>query len=272
MKIYSRLKIIVFSLISLGLVFYPSFSAHRQLAKAENNYPPLDKLSLPILMYHHVKPLTGREDQMQIGLTTTDQSFANQLKVLRDNGYQTFFAGEIPDLLAGKMLASQQSVALTFDDGYDDFYNFAFPLLKEYQFKATVYIIYNAINAPGYLTENQIKEMVASGLVEIGSHTLDHVDLKKASSAEARRQIVLSKNQLEARFKIKVKTFAYPFGYFKPETISLVKTTGYTSAVSVIPGDIQTKDNLFSLPRLRPKNLMGEKFKVELLQKYHFQK
>jgi len=223
-------------------------------------------IKLPILMYHYVEPLSGKENRLRIGLTTTNKIFDQQLKTLKDYQYQTYFVKELVALLAGEKTLRQKSVILTFDDGYADFYTYVFPLLKKYQLKATVYVIYDAINAPGYLSETQINELLASGLVEIGSHTLDHINLKTAKPAETKRQIFLSKELFEKRFKTDIASFAYPFGAFTEEAVNLTKQAGYKLAVSVIPGVEQSSNNNFYLFRLRPGDRTGKSL-LKFIQK-----
>ena len=144
---------------------------------------------------------------------------------------------------------------LTFDDGYADFYYDAFPLLKKYQVKATVYIITDYIGWEGFLNKQQIQELLDSGLVEIGSHTLDHYNLKYVASSEAKRQIVESKQYLEETFNTPIETFAYPFGGFNDDVVQITKEASYSAAVSVIPGMTQSPDNLFYLSRIRAGSL-----------------
>jgi peptidoglycan/xylan/chitin deacetylase (PgdA/CDA1 family) len=216
-------------------------------------------IKLPILMYHYVEPLTGKETPLRAGLTTSDIIFNQQLKTLYENHYQTLFVKDLPSYLNGKQLLNKESVVLTFDDGYQDFYTDAFPLLKKYHLKATIYVIYDAINAPNYLTEAQLNELMASGLVELGSHTLDHTNLKTATPTEAKRQIFLSKELFEKRFRTNILTFAYPFGAFSSTTIELVKKAGYQLAVSTHSGKYQSPNNPFNLLRLRPDSDSGNK-------------
>jgi peptidoglycan/xylan/chitin deacetylase (PgdA/CDA1 family) len=118
--------------------------------------------------------------------------------------------------------------------------------------RATLYVIYDYIGRKGFLNEQQIRELIDSDLVEIGSHTLDHVYLKVAPKNYADRQIIESKKKFEERFGIKISTFAYPYGAFNDDNIETVQKAGYTAAVSVISGEMQSKDNLFYLSRIRP--------------------
>lgn len=210
------------------------------------------KIKLPIIMYHYVEYVKDAGDLIRKKLNITPYLFNEQLSELHNAGYKTYFVREIPDILDLKIDYATRSAVLTFDDGYGDFYTDVFPILKKYQMKATIYIINHYIGRKGFLTEKEIKELISSGLVEIGAHTLDHFYLKQAPITVTRRQIFESKELLEERFGVEVKTFAYPYGAFSPETVELVKEAGFTAVVSVIPGVYQSKENLFYLSRIRP--------------------
>lgn len=210
------------------------------------------KLKIPIIMYHYIEYVKDQGDLIRKRLDIVPKVFNNELKSLSEHGYQTYFVKDVPDILNGKIKYDPtKSVILTFDDGYEDFYTDAFPLLKKYNMKATIYLVYDFIGRRGFLNEDEIREIIASGLVEVGSHTLDHVYLKSASKKEAEKQITESKRKLEDKFWIRVKTFAYPYGAFNNDVMSIVKDTSYSAAVSVIPGSIQSEENLFYLSRIR---------------------
>ena len=212
---------------------------------------------LPILMYHYVDALAPGQNSLRKKLTTPPAVLEKQLKTLNDAGYQSLFVRDAAVIIARGPLPSGKAVAMTFDDGYEDFYTVVFPLLKKYHSKATVYVIYDSIGAPGYLNEQQIKNLADSGLVEIGSHTLDHRNLTVQYEAEAKRQLTLSKDQLQKRLRLLIETVAYPFGAFNARIASLAEAAGYRAAVSVIPGNRQTASDLYYLRRLRPGYLSG---------------
>ena len=209
------------------------------------------KLKIPIIMYHYVEYVKDTNDTIRKSLSVTPSSFQKELEALNENHYQTFFLKDVPDILNGKINYSTYSAILTFDDGYEDFYTDAFPLLKRYQVKSTIFIINNYIGRKGFLNKSQIQELIDSNLVEIGSHTLNHVYLKTASEKLAQKEIVESKLDLEKTFGISVKTFAYPFGAFSQQTIDLIKGATFSAAVSVLPGSLQNEENLFYLSRIR---------------------
>jgi peptidoglycan/xylan/chitin deacetylase (PgdA/CDA1 family) len=224
-------------------------------------------IRVPIMMYHYVEYVADKNDKMRIALDTTPAMLDAQLAALAKANYATYFMRDVPGLIAHPETLAPKTIVLTFDDGYADFYTGAFPVLEKHKMKATVYVMANFINRAGYLTDKQIKALIASGLVEIGSHTLDHPDLRAMKKDLARKEIVDNKTRLEKEFGISAPSFAYPYGGFSKETIQMVKDAGYTSAVSVIPGTHQSEENLFYLYRLRPGHL-GLPDPVKTLEAY----
>lgn len=212
----------------------------------------LKPIKIPIIMYHYVEYVKDAKDIIRKKLSISPLLFEQHLSTLKDAHYETYFVKDVPHILDGTINYSTRSAILSFDDGYEDFYTDVFPLLKKYNMRATLYIITNYIGKKGFLSEVQIRELIDSDLVEIGSHTTDHVYLKVSPKDYADKQILESKKMLEDTFGIKVKTFAYPYGAFNEYTVGAVEQMGYTAAVSVIPGLIQSKNNLFFLSRLRP--------------------
>lgn len=199
-------------------------------------------------MYHYVE-YSDPKDPGRVKLSISPSVFENQLKAMQKDNFQTIFARDISNVISQK---NDKKIVLTFDDGYEDFYYYVFPLLKKYQMKGTIYIIYNFIGKKDYLNEFQIKEMIASGLVELGAHTLNHAYLKDMKENLAWKEIYDCKILLEKMFAVPVPSFAYPFGAFNKETVNLVRKAGYTNAVSVIPGIMQSDTNDLFLFRIRP--------------------
>ena len=213
---------------------------------------------LPILMYHYIE--TPPATTTLPNLYVTPKIFESQLQEIKKLNCPTLFMSEAAiNLRAHKPLA-KNSVALTFDDGYEDFYTQAFPLLKKYQIKATIYIIINRFGQKDYLTKDQVKEMATSGLVEIGSHTFNHPDLRKLKDKETVFEIKDSRRVLQQISGQAVLTFAYPYGDYTIKDLAVASSSGYLAAVSVDPGVKQTNDNIFLLHRLRPNSLSGKNF------------
>jgi len=235
------------------------------IKQASSSEPTSNNQSLraPILMYHYVSVPSATTTLP--GLYLDPAIFENQLQKIIEGGYQAvFMSGLAADIRNGSAAASSM-VALTFDDGYEDFYTNAYPLLKKYNLKSTLYVIVNAVDKPGYITKEQLKEMAASGYVEIGSHTFNHPDLRLKDRDDAYYEIKGSKDALEDILKQPILTFAYPYGYYNSQTLEIMEQSGYLGAVSVIPGVKHEPDNSWLITRLRPGSRSGEEF-VGLLE------
>lgn len=230
--------------------YYPksSFKLPLEFEKDKVATTSATSVRLPIIMYHYVEYVADKGDTIRIGLNTTPAMFEKELQSIKNHGYETVFMKDVPDFLSGKTKMPPKTIALTFDDGYQDFHPYVLPLLKKYNLKATIYIISNFIGRHNYMSESEIKDVIASGLVEIGSHTLNHVNLRNNPDI---KEITESKINLEKTFNIKVYSFAYPYGGFSKDSVEIVQKAGYTNATSVIPGVYQSQTNKFYLSRLR---------------------
>lgn len=213
--------------------------------------PTGQTIKIPIITYHYVEHVQDKNDRLRIAMNIAPEILDQQLQSLVSHSYQTYFVRDIPDIIHNPDNYTKNKIVLTFDDGYEDFYTDVFPLLKKYQTKATLYVMYNYMGSSGYMTEDQIKEVADSGLVEIGSHTLDHKSLTGIPRDEVVREVVDNKNLLEQKLQTYIYTFAYPYGHFDEQSAEVVKQAGYTAAVSTNPGTRQSEANIFTLTRLR---------------------
>ncbi|MEI6326637.1 MAG: polysaccharide deacetylase family protein [Candidatus Roizmanbacteria bacterium] len=214
-------------------------------------------LRIPIITYHYVEYVQNPNDAMRHKLAINPALFEQQVKALHDHNVETYFVKEIPRLLNQENELATRSAVLTFDDGYRDFYINAFPILKKYKTKGTIYIISNFLDRYDFLTRDEVAEMLKSGLIEVGSHTLDHAYLKNGQYEYVKRQILESKSDLEKLFGIQVETFAYPFGAYDDQSVNLVKEASYSAAVSTVPGVLHSSKQLFTLTRWRAGALNG---------------
>lgn len=217
-------------------------------------------LRVPILTYHYIENFDDPQNFLAIAIATRPVFFEEQLKFLKNNGYVAITLSELSSALEGKVHLPEKPVILTFDDGYRDFYTNAFPMLKKYNFKSLNYIIVNHIGRSGNLTEGMIRELLDSGLVEIGCHTLDHEYLPRNGLSEALRQIIDCKKELEERFGVEVFHFAYPGGYYNEAVVKMVEEAGFETAVSTQLGAEHTFASKYFLSRLRVGNLNAEVF------------
>lgn len=216
----------------------------------ESNQEPYS-LNIPIITYHYIEVVTDKNDFLRKRMAITPAELKREINELKSQGYEFVFIKEIPKLLHIKTPPKGKFVALTFDDGYRDFYTDAFPVIKDTNVKATVFVITGFINYQNYMTDKQLIEISQSGLIEIGAHTINHVDLGTITPTHADSEIVGSKDYLESKLGIKIESFSYPYGSFNNEIIQMVKNASYTSAVSDISGTTQSLNNLYSLSRIR---------------------
>ncbi|MFN8539887.1 MAG: polysaccharide deacetylase family protein [Thermomicrobiales bacterium] len=214
-------------------------------------YTPRGTTVIPILMYHYVRTVTDPSDTVGINLSVTPEKFAAQMQYLADNGYTTLTMAEVYAILAGAQPLPPKPVALTFDDGYRDFYTAAWPVLKKHNFKATSYIITSVIGWEQYMTWAMLQELDATGQVEIGSHTRTHPDLRGMTKEKRWDEIIGSKAILEEGLGHPVVSFCYPAGYYNADALADVKRAGYQTAVTTAYGIKQNVQGAFEMPRVR---------------------
>ena len=213
---------------------------------------------VPVLLYHYVEVVTDERDTLRKSMSVNPVTFENQLIALKAAGYHFLKPADFTRALTNEIELPEKSVVLTFDDGYRDFYTVVYPVLKRQNVTAINYLVADFIGKNvNYMTEAQIKEIVADGLVGIGSHTLEHPDLTLLSPDKAKTEITESKSRLEQRFGVKIDDFAYPGGYNNEAVQKLVKEAGYLTAVATQLGVTDEKANLFHLPRVRVGGLPG---------------
>lgn len=171
-------------------------------------------VEVPVLMYHAVSDeLWGIES-----LFVKPSRMEEQLKWLTENGYTPIWFEELHRL--GEI---EKPIILTFDDGYEDNYTELFPLLKKYQVKATVFTITGSIGEEHYLTEGQIKEMAASGLVSFQSHTVTHRLLPDLGTEELKTELTDSKKTLLELTGKEPFVLCYPTGKYNSKVVEAVK-------------------------------------------------
>lgn len=177
-----------------------------------------------ILCYHRVN------DEKKDYLSVPVAQFRAQMKFLSEQGYHTV---SLSELLAGKV--DDKSVVITFDDGYLDNYEQAFPVMREYGFKGTIFLIAQKIGEDSFLKLSQIEEMGKANF-EFGSHTLSHPRLITLTREQKLHELGDSKFVLEKLLGRPCDTFCYPFGQYDSETVNLVRGVGYQAACSNLPG------------------------------------
>lgn len=185
---------------------------------------------IPILMYHHVLDSAAAKAIGAGYLNVPPDIFRQQMEYLINKGYQIIRLDEMISGLRNGSLPTKPAV-LTFDDGYGDLYDNLFPVLKEKNIKATVFVISQFVGGGNYLNWGQVKEMSDSGLVLIGDHTLNHLSLLKLSKEEIVNQIVSARLLIENHIGGRVEYFAYPYGGINTLAEQVLKEAGFAGAV-----------------------------------------
>jgi len=200
------------------------------------------------------------------GLRVSPDNFEKQIKYLKDNNWHSVTMNE---LIENRKTLNYKTVAITFDDGYEDNFINAFPILKKYNFKATIFPVVNRfnhkwatdkdllqeseeLNNENMLSIQQINTMLESNLIEIGSHTLNHLDLTTLPNEKLKDEISTSKDELEKNHNIKCTSIVYPFGYYNENVINMVKSCGYKVAASGLKVGYEylNNNNIFYLKRV----------------------
>ena len=200
---------------------------------------------VPIMMYHHVTAVTPSE-----GNWVSPKSFEQQMAYLTQHHYKVITLDELVSAIQKKEKLSHKTVVLTFDDGYDDNYTQAYPILKKYQFSATIFLIANKINADGFLNLKQIEEMLTNG-INFGSHTLSHPYLPSLSPPEQEKEIRESKARIGQALNTSIEYFCYPIGGFSDDIKRMVKEAGYKAALTTNRGFARSNQDVYELKRIR---------------------
>ncbi len=211
----------------------------------------LHEVKIPLILFHHVRPITPSMDDAARGLSVDSHVFEDQLKILVKNMYRTASLDELAlSLQSGKTLPPY-SLILTFDDGYDDLYTYAYPLLKKYHYTGVAFIPTAKIGTKGYVTWDQLREMEDSGVINSQSHTLTHPVLTELTAKKMLTEVLQSKSILEKELNKKIGFFCYPYGKYSPEVIEAVKSTGYSAAFTTHFEVNHSSEKLFELGRVR---------------------
>ncbi len=234
-----------------------------------------DTVSVPVLMYHSV----GDGDEIVI---ISPENFRSHLEAIKQNGFTPISLDELIKFVDYGFPLPEKPVCITFDDGYLDNFTVAFPMLKEYGFKATIFAIVSSVGKETYkntsygitphFSYDQAREMVDSGLISVQSHTYDMHQSKKFESGEARETVLRFENEslmdyisrfqsdfmtsktiLETELKKPLVGFAYPLGKYNAVTDYILKSNGVRVTMATSTGmnyiKAYDKNSLYNLNR-----------------------
>lgn len=249
-----------------------------------------DGIALPIVMYHHILKEQARLNQY----TISPAELRSDLQYLKDGGYTPIVVADLLAFVKGEAELPEKPVMITFDDGYESFHEYAFPILKEFGFKSVFSVVgtyadqYSAADDHhirySHCTWNQLALLQASGLVEIQNHSYNlHLNengrhgsmMKAGEDAEGYRKLLSTDlGKLQALCEVELGStptaFTYPFGRVSTQALPILKELGFSAALTCeekinhLTGD---PEQLYHLRRFnRPHGLSF----AEILQRAHY--
>ena len=240
----------IFSLLLLPLLFLTSCSSDGIKTKntkdstavavvnntdSNSMKPPADiatilsKKEVPVLCYHHIRePKAGQSESMK-SYSVSPAQFAEQMKALKDSGYETILPDQLYDHLVYDATLPPKPVMLTFDDTDEEQFSIGENEMQKYGFKGVYFIMTISINRPRYMSKEQLRELADKGNA-VEAHTWDHHMVTKYKGADWDTQLVKPTKQIETITGRPVKYFAYPFGLWNQAAIPELKSRGYKMA------------------------------------------
>lgn len=193
--------------------------------------------TVPILCYHRVGPRTSL-------MVMPRETFAAQMEYLARNKYNVIRLADIPDFLAGKRALPPRAVVITFDDGHVSAYQHAYPVLRQYGFPATFFLYTDFLGAGEGLNWAQIREMSASGLIDIQSHSKSHMNLVVRQPGESDQryaeritiELRAPREVIERNLPGTVSHYAFPYGDANALVLERLTQTGHQLGLTVNPG------------------------------------
>jgi peptidoglycan/xylan/chitin deacetylase (PgdA/CDA1 family) len=209
-------------------------------------------LVVPILMYHYISAPPSDADAIRRDLSVSPARFAAHLEALRARGYTTISLHDLALALQVGHPLPDNPIVLTFDDGYRDAYEHALPLLLEYGYTGTFFLVTGFIDdgRPEFVTWEQVIEMHRAGM-EIGSHSYTHPDLRHRDTDYLIWQALGPREAIEARIGEPVRFFCYPAGKYDERVIQVLRSAHYWGAVTVAQDAEHHSAAMFELRRIR---------------------
>ncbi len=228
-----------------------------------------DEAHVPILMYHSISNDAEESVHPYFRTCTSPDVFAEHMKYLHDNDYSVIsLSHAVTQLTSNQLTGNHKFVAVTFDDGFRDFYTDAFPVLQKYNFPAAMFLASDFIDnkrpfkGRECLSWAEVREMHGKGIL-FGSHTASHPELKRLKEKEIEGELKQSKEVIEDRIGAPVESFSYPYAFpeERKEVVAFLRSTlerlGYCNGVTTRLGTATINDNKYFLKRI-PVNSMDD--------------
>jgi peptidoglycan/xylan/chitin deacetylase (PgdA/CDA1 family)/glycosyltransferase involved in cell wall biosynthesis len=212
--------------------------------------------SIPVLMYHRITE--GSAPASSHGIWVTAEQFSAQLHSLIQRGFEAITFRDYDRFIHGQARLPRHPIILTFDDGYEDNYTIALPILRNFGCRAVIFAVTDKKRRRNFwdsgepeatlLSPAQMRELNSSGM-EIGSHTVTHPRLPQTAVKTVSRELRESKESLQQVLGSEVISFAYPYGSVQPAIKSLVEEAGYKFAVAADSGPVEFYQDFLEIRR-----------------------
>ncbi len=213
--------------------------------------------AIPILMYHQIDAPPPRGTPLR-GLVVSPRSFAWQMAMLRMLGFQGLSMRDLEPYLDGRQQG--RVVGITFDDGYQNNFDHALPILRRHGHTATCYAVsgligqsnvwdHGVVEPKPLMGQDHWRQWLDAGM-DVGSHTCHHIDLTVTPDDLALQEMIDSKHELETALGHVVRHFCYPYGRMTPAHAEMAKAAGYTTATTMRRGRVWPGQDPWQLPRV----------------------
>lgn len=215
------------------------------------------KNQISILMYHQVGNFSSIKSHKAVYCHY--RRFALQMRYLHAFGYNVISLDQALEGLRGKSKIPSKAVVLTFDDGFENFYYYALPVLKKYNYPAIVYLVSNYIGAKAawleadrfespLLNKKHILELHKQR-IDFGAHSASHKRLTHLEAPDRKQEIYKCKKDLENLFGKEIRHFCYPYGDYNLKVMETVREAGFQSAATCLRATATSEFDFFELPR-----------------------
>ena len=214
------------------------------------------KSEIQILAYHKVDTIR------EFGITCiSGNAFEKQIRFLAENGYQSISPECMVAAIQTRATLPKKPILITFDDGYENVYTHAYPIMKQYGYIATIFLLAGYIEQWNkwdvklgwqrfkHISWKQIRMLSREGF-SFGSHGINHLFLTRHDDTKTKDEIYTSKLILEELLEQPINVFAYPYGNYNARVVHWVRECGYIAAFSLNPYAPITSDNIYALPRV----------------------
>jgi peptidoglycan/xylan/chitin deacetylase (PgdA/CDA1 family) len=212
----------------------------------------VQQTGVPVLMYHHVGHLPENPDAIRKDLTVSPEDFEKQMQYLHTAGYNSISLEQLQQSFEGKITLPSKPIAISFDDGYSDVFEYAVPILLEHDLMGSFAIITQDVGVGEYASWQEISEAHKQGM-EIISHSRNHIDFTNPKYTETQKldELKGARDDLKEKLGINTTVFIYPYGHVDSTAERLAREAGYNLALTTKFGLAASAYNHLQEPRVR---------------------